>query len=372
MTPEELAERFAARFGHGPDGVWRAPGRVNLIGEHTDYNGGFVLPFAIQLDTHVAAGRRDDRVVSCTSVQLGQGPDTTTTELAPSQGWWTYAHGVVAVFARAIGIATGVDLLVSSDVPIGAGLSSSAALECAVAVAMRDLTGAALSEIDLALIAQRAENEFAGVPCGVMDQMASMLGLDGHALLIDTRSMHVETIPFPPADTRVLVVPTSAPRALADGAYAERRATCEEAARELGVRALRDVTLEELEQARPRLDEVAFRRARHVVTENERVLAAAEGLRTGDFASLGAVIDASHRSLRDDFEVSTPELDRAVGTATSAGAIGARMTGAGFGGCAIAIVPDDRAWNVRDALAGAGFPHVLEVHPSDGARRLDM
>jgi len=372
MTREELAERFAARFGSTPEGVWRAPGRVNLIGEHTDYNGGFVLPFAIQLDARVAARRSEDGLVSCSSVEMGEAPTAGVTELAPSQGWWSYVHGVVDGVGSATGNATGVDLLVSSSVPIGAGLSSSAALECAVAAAMRDVAGAELSDVELALIAQRAENEFAGVPCGVMDQIASMLGREGHALLIDTRSLEVESLAFPPPGVRALVIDTGTSRALADGAYAERRAACEEAARALGVRALRDVTFEELERARRRLDDVAYRRARHVVTENERVLTAAEALRAGDAAALGTSIAGSHRSLRDDFQASTPELDLAVEVAMTAGAIGARVTGAGFGGCAIALVPEDREPDVRHALSEAGYADVLELRAAAGASRLDM
>jgi galactokinase len=376
MTPEDLAQRFEARFGSRPDGVWRAPGRVNLIGEHTDYNAGFVLPFAVPLETVAAARRRDDGVVWCSSVEMGDASEARSTELVPSDGWWSYVHGVVEGMARATGDAGGVDLLISSNVPIGAGLSSSAALECVVAVALRDLIGAELSDIELALLAQRAENGFAGVPCGVMDQVASMLGRDDRALLIDTRSLDVDHVPFPPHGIRALVIDTRTTRTLTEGGYAERRAACEEAARVLGVAALRDVTPEDLERARPGLDAVVYRRARHVVTENDRVLSLAEALRAGDLDTLGAALASSHRSLRDDFEVATRELDLAVETAMSVGAIGARMTGGGFGGSAIALVPDDvdPTAALRSAFADADLfePGVVEVRAARGASRLDM
>ena len=379
MTPEELAERFAGRFGSPPAGVWRAPGRVNLIGEHTDYNDGFVLPFAIQLEAFVAARRTDDGVVSCVSVETGDAPDARAGELAPGgpRGWWSYVHGVADGVARAArGASAGAEILVTSDVPPGAGLSSSAALECAVAVALRDLWDAPLDARELALVAVRAEHEFAGVPCGLMDQLASMLGREGHALLIDTRSLDVEPVPFPPTGVTAVIVDTGTSRDLAGSAYAERRAACEEAARTLGVRALRDVTLDALERARPRLDEVVFRRARHVVTENARVLEAADALRAGDLARLADAMAGSHRSLRDDYEVSTPELDLAVDAALRGGATAARMTGAGFGGAVVALVPDDAADAVRDAVVSAfarahpAVSRVIPVRPSAGAGRL--
>jgi len=247
-----------------------------------------------------------------------------------------------------------------------------------VAVATGDLCDAALSPTELALVAQRAENEFAGVPCGVMDQLASMLGREGHALLIDTRSLDVEPVPFPPAGLAALVIDTRVRRELAGGEYAERRATCEEAARTMGVRTLRDVTLDELEGTRSRLDPVVFRRARHVVTENARVLVAAEALRAADPDRLGAAMAASHRSLRSDFEVSTAELDLAVEAATRAGAIGARMTGAGFGGSAIALVSSDAVAELETAVVrafvdtGLDTPGFHRVFAADGAGRAGM
>jgi galactokinase len=380
VTPDELADRFAVRFGSTPDGVWRAPGRVNLIGEHTDYNDGYALPFAIQLEMRVAARQRGDDVVSCSSVEMGDGPVVRISELSRSsaRGWWSYVHGVVKEVALDTGSETGVDLLLSSTVPVGAGLSSSAALECAVAVAMRDLSSAELSPSELALVAQRAEAEYAGVPCGVMDQMAAMFGREGSALLLDARTLAVDPVPFPPPEIRAIVIDTRTPRTLAAGAYAERRSACEVGARLLSARALRDVTLEQLERARPRLEEVVYRRARHVVTENQRVLDAAKALRSADLDRLADAMAASHRSLREDFEVSTLELDLAVEAAAHGGAVGARMTGGGFGGSAIALVPADHVGDVEDAVVRAFHdenlraPLVIEVHTADGAARLDM
>jgi galactokinase len=272
----------------------------------------------------------------------------------------------------------GVDLLVDGDVPEGSGLSSSAALECAVALALAELHDASLEPTAVALAAQRAEVEAVGVPVGVMDQMASMLGRAGHALFLDTRSLQVEQVPFAPeeAGLRLLVLDTRAPRRLVEGAYAERRAACQAAACALGVAALRDATPAQVEAAAERLGEPNHRRARHVVTENARVLEATALLRQRALAELGPLLNASHASLRHDFEVSSPELDTAVEAALAAGAVGARMTGAGFGGCALALVPADRlqaaADGVREAFAARGFddPATLAVATVDGAGRL--
>jgi galactokinase len=375
-----LAAAFAGRTGRAPDGVWAAPGRVNLIGEHTDYNGGFVLPVAIDRLVLAAAGRRHDGRLRLWSLQEEKPADLELTEVGPGRvdGWAAYPAGVAWALGRAGMALGGADLVVDGDVPAGAGLSSSAALECATAIALAELHGAGLDRPALARVARRAENEVVGVPSGAMDQMISMLGRAGHALFLDTRSLEAEQVPFRPeeAGLRLVVIDTRAGHRLVDGAYADRRAACEAAAAALEVAALRDATLEQVEAAAGRLGDPGLRRARHVVSENARVLAAVELLRAGDLRRLGSLLAASHASLRDDFEVSSPELDTAVEAATGAGAVGARMTGAGFGGSALALVPDGLvervAGQVAAAFAAAGFaaPELFAVTPSDGARRL--
>jgi galactokinase len=300
-----------------------------------------------------------------------------------STGWAAYAEGMAWVLRDRGLVIPGVDLVVHADLPVGAGLSSSAALEAAVGLALTELAGAAAGGLDrvaLALAGQRAENEVVGMPCGIMDQMAVLLGRAGHALFLDTRSQHTELVPFDPAalGLTLLVLDTRVKHTLAGSPYAERRRACERAAEALGVPALRDVTLDDLEAAAAdgRLDEVTFRRARHVVTENDRVLEVVAALRTGDLGPVGPAMAASHRSLRDDYEVSCPELDVAVESAVAAGAVAARMTGGGFGGSALALVPvpaaDAVASAVADAFARKGFapPSVFPVAVSDGATRL--
>jgi galactokinase len=375
-----VEEAFRDRTGRDPDGVWAAPGRVNLIGEHTDYNDGFVLPAAIDRQVVAAAGRRAGGRFRAWSLQEGQPADLELAEIGPGrvEGWAAYPAGVAWALGQAGAEVGGVDLVVDGDVPAGAGLSSSAALECATATALADLSGAGLDRVALAGVARRAENEVVGVPSGVMDQMVSMLGRAGHALFLDTRSLDTEQVPLPleAAGLCLLVLDTRAGHRLVDGAYADRRAACEAAAAVLGVAALRDATLERVEAAAGELGEERFRRARHVVTENARVLEAVGLLRDGELDRLGPLLAASHASLRDDYEVSSPELDTAVEAAVAAGAIGARMTGAGFGGSAIALAPADLAGRVGDrvgdafAAAGFGQPAVEAVTASDGARRL--
>jgi galactokinase len=375
-----LAAAFSERTGRDPEGVWAAPGRVNLIGEHTDYNDGFVLPVAIDRAVLAAAGRRGDGRLRLWSLQEDKPTDLELAEVGPGRvdGWAAYLAGVAWALGQAGVPLGGADLVVDGDVPAGAGLSSSAALECATAVALAELNGADLDRPALAAVARRAENEVVGVPSGAMDQMISMLGRAGHALFLDTRSLQAEQVPLrlDAAGLRLVVIDTSAGHRLVDGAYADRRAACETAARALGVPALRDATLEQVETAAGVLGDPGLRRARHVVTENARVLEAVELLRAGDLEPLGALLTASHASLRDDFEVSSPELDAAVEAATGAGAVGARMTGAGFGGSALALVPhrlvERVAGQARSAFAAAGFaaPEVFAVAASDGARRL--
>jgi len=374
---------FRQYAGREPDGVWFAPGRVNLIGEHTDYSDGFVLPLAIDRGVLAVAARRDDGLLRLWSSQHpGEDLQIEVSAVGPGTvaGWAAYPGGVVWALRQAGAEIGGVDLLVDGDVPAGAGLSSSAALECATAVALADLyrdAGAPSDPKLLARLARRAENEVAGMPCGVMDQMVSMLGRAGHALFLDTRHLEAVQIPLDldAAGLRLLVIDTRAHHRHVSSGYAERRAAVEAATRTLGVAALRDATAEQVEAAAA-LGDLDMLRARHVVSENARVLAAVEALLAEDFGRLGPLLVASHASMRDDFEISCPELDTAVDAALEAGAIGARMTGGGFGGSAIALVPLDREAaatdGVRKAFAEAGFtaPEILPVRPGDGARRL--
>ena len=375
---EVVTAAFRERLGHPPEGVWAAPGRVNLIGEHTDYNDGFVMPFALAQRVTVAAAPRSDDRWSVTSLSH-EGAETFAAEdLTPGRpGWSAYAAGVVWALQHAGYPVDGADLVLTSDVPVGAGLSSSAALECAVLTALVDLNGLEVPLLERAKIARRAENEFVGAPTGLMDQAASTLSTAGHALFFDCRSHADEPVALDLAGAglELLVLDTRTPHALVDSEYATRRASCEEAARLLRVAALRDV--DDLEAALAQLpDAVMRRRVRHVVTENARVLAAADLLRAGRVAELGPLLDASHGSMRDDFEITVPTVDLAVETARAGGALGARMTGGGFGGCIIALLPagasDQLAAEIADRFAAAGFGppgHFVGV-PSAGAGRV--
>jgi galactokinase len=373
-----------AATGRRPDGVWRAPGRVNLIGEHTDYNGGFVLPLAIREGVAVAAAQRRDRTLTTASRQRpGELVTIDLDRLVPGQivGWAGYVAGVAWAFQAAGHAPAGAELVIDGDLPAGAGLSSSAALECAVALALDGLAGLALPAVELARIARAAENDFVGVPSGVMDQIASMTAVAGHVTFLDTRSLQAEAVRFSPASAglTLLVVNTNAPHVLMAGEYAERRGACERAAQLLGVASLRDISEGDLDGALGRLnDPVLVRRVRHVVTENARVLATVSRLRltAQAVAGIGPLLTASHRSLRDDYEVSSTHLDIAVEAALSAGALGARLTGAGFGGCAIALAPagsvQDIVASVTAAFCGRGFapPACFPAEPSAGARRI--
>ena len=375
LGTSELQSRFADVFGADPDGVWQAPGRVNLIGEHTDYNEGFVLPFAIDRTARVAVRLRPDSTLRMLSTFGNQGlttSDAAALDPAAARGWTKYPLGVLwALQQRGLAV-PGLDLLLDSDVPRGAGLSSSHAIECAVILAVNELTGAGLSAEDMVLATQRAENDFVGAPTGIMDQSASLRGAAGRAVFLDCRDQSVRLVPFDAeaAGLVLLVIDTKVSHSHAGGAYAARRASCELGADVLGVRALRDVGLADLEEAAGLLDTETFRRVRHVVTENERVLRTVELLERTGPQGIGALLDASHASMRDDFEISCPELDLAVDT------VGARMTGGGFGGSAIALIPADTEQRVRAdvgrAFARAGYaaPDVFRVRPAAGALRL--
>ena len=378
-----LVEAFTQRFGVPPSGVWAAPGRVNLIGEHTDYNQGLCLPMALPHRTYAAVRPRTDRLVRVASLQQADPWAGTLDDVGPGRpdGWAAYVAGVLwALHGQGVDL-PGVDVVVDGRVPLGSGLSSSAALECSVALALADLVPAvaALEVTDLAAACVTAENVVAGASTGGLDQTAALRAREGHAMLLDCRDFTVEHVPWSVgADGwTVLVVDTRAPHALVDGQYAARRRSCEEAAVRLGVPSLRDVAVPDLSSALDHLapDEVLVRRTRHVVTEIERVREAAVALRSADVTALGSLMTASHVSLRDDYEVSCAELDVVVDTALGCGAAGARMTGGGFGGSAIALVRHDEAARVADAVAGAfearGWrpPQVLEAVPSGPAGR---
>ena len=375
-----LVGAFEELSGRPPDGVWSSPGRVNLIGEHTDYNDGFALPFAIAARVWAAVATRDDGVLRMRSAQQpGEDTEVSLHDLAPGRpgGWASHVAGVVWAAREAGYPVSGADVMVDGRVPLGSGLSSSHALECAVATALDALHGTGLGPNELARLALVAENDFVGAPTGMMDQIASLRASAGHALFLDNRTLDVEQVPLDPAGAGlgILVLNTRVHHANADGAYGDRRAACERAARLLGVAALRDVATEDLDDALGVLPEELHGRVRHVVTEDARVLDAVTALRVGDWSRLGALMDASHESLRVDYEVSCEELDVAVAAARAAGALGARMTGGGFGGSAIALVPLAGAGSVGEAVlaafAGRGWatPDVVEVTPSAGARR---
>ncbi|HVB41675.1 MAG TPA: galactokinase [Streptosporangiaceae bacterium] len=352
--------------------TWRAPGRVNLVGEHTDYNDGFVLPFAIDRSVRVTATARGDGLLELRS-RHAAAVTVSLDSLEPGQGWADYPAGVAWALMAAGYPVTGASLAVDSDLPQGAGLASSAALECAVAACLADLAGLALRRSEIAAIAWRAENEFVGMPCGIMDQSAVMLCEAGHALLLDCGSGESVPVPLAPGGLKLLVIDTGVRHELTGGEYAVRRRECEEAARLLCVPSLRFVPDE---AALDSLTGPIARRARHVLSENGRVGAVVNLLRAGRLADCGPLLTQSHRSLRDDFEVSWPEADLSVDVAVAAGALGARMTGGGFGGCVIALVPAHRAASVTDSVraafaeTGRSAPKFMEVVPAPGAGRI--
>ncbi|MBT8225724.1 MAG: galactokinase [Dactylosporangium sp.] len=382
MTPStERARRvYAERYDTQPAGVWVAPGRVNLIGEHTDYNDGFVLPFALPHLIAVAAEPSSTGRWTVYSESAGTEATFGVDDLVPGtvDGWAAYPAGVVWALHDGGLRPPPARLVVASDVPVGAGLSSSAALECAVLTALVDLGGLDLPLPRRPSVAQRAENAYVGMPCGIMDQSAATLCRAGHALFLDCRSLDIAHIPCDLAadGTAVLVINTNAPHRHVGGEYAARRATCETATAQLGVAALRDVGLDDLPRALARLDDVARRRTRHVVTENQRVLDTVAALRGNDLPGVGRLMTASHASMRDDYEITVPEVDTAVETALAAGARGARMTGGGFGGCVLALVDADRTAAVAAAVAGTfaarGFaaPEAFVATPHGGATRI--
>jgi galactokinase len=384
-TTESVAGRavrgFARTFGRDPDAVWSAPGRVNLIGEHTDYNEGLVLPFAITQRTAVAAARRDDDLITLTSTHQPGIVRARLGDIAPGAvaGWAAYPLGVAWTLdqVRTLPSPAGADLFIDSDVPAGGGLSSSAALEMAAAGALTTLWDLTLSTAELATAGQRAENEIAGAPTGIMDQYASLLGQADAALFLDCRTRQSRTVPLRLAASGLALVltDTGERHSHAAGHYMARRASCEKAAVKLGVPALRDLVPGDLPWTEGLLDPETFRRARHVVTEDARVLATVQALEAGDMDAAGRCLTASHDSMRADFEITTPALDLAVETALAAGALGARMTGGGFGGSAISLIDTERvpalAAAITDAFRSAGLaaPRISRVAPGPGAHR---
>lgn len=376
------ADGFAERYGRSPDGVWSAPGRVNLIGEHTDYNDGFVFPFAIDQRASVALGARDDRVVRVSSTFAPEIVEVQLDDLTPDSldGWSAYPLGVVWALGRSGADLTtvgGVDLHISSTVPVGAGLSSSAAIECSVALALDEHWNLGLDRPTLAKAGQLAENRVVGAPTGILDQSASLLSEADAAVFLDCRSLDAEVIPLGLAANglSILVIDTNVSHAHATGGYAARRASCEAGAKALGVESLRDVRPDELDRAADVLDDETFRRVRHIVTENQRVLDTVRTLHEQGPGAIGPFLDASHVSMRDDFEITVPEIDLAVSIAQANGAIGARMTGGGFGGSAIALMIDALVPVVTREVAAAfaehGYrePTIFTVRASQGARR---
>ncbi|MGO1957824.1 galactokinase [Microbacterium sp.] len=392
MSAIDDARGLLAGLGAGdPLGVWSSAGRANLIGEHTDYNEGFVLPFAIDRRTYAAVAERSDRMIRVASTfdpdpvevdsaalaELFAGEPGAAVARGDVPEWAAYPLGVAWAALRGKPAPRGLDIAIASDVPVGAGLSSSAAIEGAAAAAFDELWSLGLAPIDQAKVGRTAENEAVGAPTGIMDQVSSIMGRTDAATFLDCRTLDVESVDlgFAREGLEVLVMDTRVAHSHATGGYRDRRDACERAAAAMGVPALRDVAVSDLDRAAELLDEVTFRRAKHIVTENARVLDTVRALRESGPRAIGELLLASHASMRDDFEISVPELDLAVDTAMSAGAIGARMTGGGFGGAAIALVEHDLVDEVCVGVTGAfeeagyGEPRTFTVHPSDGAHR---
>lgn len=369
-----LESAFQELFGRKAEVLAEAPGRVNLIGEHIDYSEGFVLPFAIADRTYAAIARNSDGLVRIASQQRKNRIftiDINDVKPGSAGDWEKYVLGVIWT----LDISTGVDILVDGHVPSGAGLSSSAALECSVAVGLNALFSLGKTLEDLARATQKAENDYVGMPCGIMDQSVSLMGREGSALLLDCRDLSTESVPFDVASQglELLIIDTQAHHALVDGGYAERRASCESVAATFSIPSMRNLTMEVLDSRKSEITEVEYLRARHAVTEIARVKDAVAALKASDFTTLGRLINESHISLRDDYTVSCPELDTAVDAALAAGALGSRMVGGGFGGSAIALIKADQIDSVKEAIknsyAAKGFkaPRFFTSLPSAGA-----
>ena len=354
-----ITAEFQKSYGRVPRWIAAAPGRVNVIGEHTDYNDGFVLPMAIELYTIMAGDKRPDGKDVITFRSTSQQHETVVDLSAPmkpaSPRWGNYPRGIVAGFlARGINPG-GLDVLLHSTVPSGSGLSSSAALEVATATLLEAVTGKTIDPVEKALLAQKASHDFANVPCGIMDQFISALGREGHLLLLDCRTLQTELVPMTDTSVELLIINTNVKHDLGSGEYAERRAECEEAAKILGTKSLRDATPDQLEKAKAQLSDVVYRRARHVIGEIQRTLHAAEGIRQSNWPTVGQFMYASQYALRDDYEVSCKELDVVVDIAEDigyrGGVYGCRMTGGGFGGCCVALVKADAVESISEKIA---------------------
>ena len=372
---DQNIQLFTETFGYAPTGVWSAPGRANLIGEHTDYNEGFVLPFGIDRRTYASVALRSDRICRVASDIDGKTYQFELGNKPAGLDWALYPLGVA--WAMSEYADSGFDCFFTSDVPVGAGLSSSAAIECAIAIALNELWSAGRTKQELALLCQKAENHVVGAPTGIMDQTASMLAQPDSAVLLDCQSLEAKSVPLGLSEKGLLVavIDTRVAHRHSDGGYRVRRESCERGADLMGVSSLRGLSPEDLPRAEAVLDAVDFRRVRHVITENDRVLATVNALAEGNLPAFGDLLLASHASMRDDFEISIEELDLAVEVAMQTGAVGSRMTGGGFGGAAIAVIGHELletlAENCREAFKAKGYlePRVFAVEPSQGARR---
>ena len=375
MSISTIEKKFVDTFGQSPEVIAAAPGRVNLIGEHIDYSDGYVLPFAIADRTYAALRRRPDRLVRIASAQRKNTVITVNLdEVHPGlKGQWErYVLSVI----WAMQVKHGVDVMIDGQVPLGAGLSSSAALECSVATALNELFSLGFSVESLARLAQKGENEYVGVPCGIMDQSVSLMAKRGSALLLDCRDLTSRDIAFDVAShgLELLIIDTQAHHSLTDGGYAQRRASCDGVVAKLAVRSMRELTMEKLEASHDLISTTEFMRARHAVTEIARVLDAVKALESKNFTTLGHLLNASHASLRDDYDVSCPELNTAVDAAITAGALGARMVGGGFGGSAIALIKaihtQEMIKSIEEAFESKRFktPRFFTSLPSQGAQ----
>jgi len=371
-----IAEIFEQNFGKPAEIFWQAPGRVNLIGEHTDYNQGFVLPMAIEKRTLVAIARNDlsaHRIYSANTNELIEHP--APIENLEISGWARYPLGVLKLLEIS---GQGLDIAISSDVPIGGGLSSSAALECSVGAAANQLLALGHEKLELAKICQRAENEVVGAPTGNMDQIASLFGKADNAVFIDCRSEEIQLVDlgFEKAGLEIVVIDTRTSHKLDDGDYGNRRDECYSAADKLGIHSLRELNEQDLDDIQSQLTETEFKRARHIVTENQRVLQAVQAIEEQEYFTFGKLMTESHSSMRDDFEISTAELDQAVEASLESGALGARMTGGGFGGSAIALIESNNIPKLKDSVLEAfkhrafKTPEIFAVKPSCGAREI--
>jgi len=369
---KETTQRFAEIYHRPPHWMAAAPGRVNVIGEHTDYNDGFVLPMAIDRYTVIAAAPASNGSATI-RLRSTLGRDTVKLDLSqpvkpgPKGAWSNYPAGVVAGFLARGSKPGGFDALIHSTVPTGGGLSSSAALEVSTATLLEEMTGKQLDPVEKALLCQKAEHDYAGMPCGIMDQFISVMGRKDHLLLLDCRSRRPELVPMTDPSVALLITNTNVKHELTSGEYAKRRAQCEQAAKALGVSSLRDATAEKLQAARGRMEELVFRRARHVISEIERTVHAAEAVKASNWTTVGQLMYASHASLRDDYEVSCAELDAVVEIAgqigSKGGVIGCRMTGGGFGGCTVALIRAD-AVDAISARVAAEYEKRTKIKPS--------